>query len=164
MRERDACGIGFVANVEGVPSRDIVETAIRSLCRVTHRGATAADARTGDGAGLLMPIPEAFFAREAHDLGVNGSHEARLGIVTVFDFEHASPHEIRRIVGTACRMEGINVLGWRDVPIYPQALGDRARRLMPRIMHGFLARPDDMSKRDAEYRAFRARKRAETTI
>ena len=63
MRERDACGIGFVANAEGVPSRDIVETAIRSLCRVTHRGAIAADARTGDGAGLLLPIPERFFAR-----------------------------------------------------------------------------------------------------
>ena len=65
MTERDACGIGFVANVEGKASRDIVETAIRSLCRVTHRGATAADAKTGDGAGLLLPIPEHFFAREA---------------------------------------------------------------------------------------------------
>ncbi len=164
MRERDACGIGFVANVEGRPSRDIVETAIRSLCRVTHRGAVAADARTGDGAGLLLPIPDRFFTREANDLGVNGSHEGRLGIVVVFDFEHASPHEIRRIVGTACRMEGIDVLGWRDVPVYPQALGDRARRLMPRIMHGFLARHDDMPKPEAEHRAFRARKRAERTI
>src|SRR5438445_7004121 len=106
-KERDACGIGFVANSEGTLSRDIVETAIRSLCRVTHRGAVAADARTGDGAGLLLPIPERFFAREANDLGVNGSHEGRLGIVTVFDFEHISPHEIRRIVGRACRMEGL---------------------------------------------------------
>src|SRR5947208_4024632 len=164
MRERDACGIGFVANAEGTASRDIVETAIRSLCRVTHRGAVAADARTGDGAGLLLPIPERFFAREANDLGVDGSHEGRLGIVSVFDFEHTSPHEIRRIVGKACRTEGIGVLGWRDVPVYPQALGDRARRLMPRSMHGFLARPDDMSKADAEHRAFRARKRAERNI
>src|SRR5947207_3218393 len=164
MRERDACGIGFVANAEGTASRDIVETAIRSLCRVTHRGAVAADARTGDGAGLLLPIPARFFAREANDLGVNGSHEGRLGIVSVFDFEHISPHEIRRVVGTACRMEGIDVLGWRDVPVYPQALGDRARRLMPRIMHGFLSRTEDLTKEDAEHRAFRARKRAERTI
>src|SRR5436309_1816850 len=163
-KERDACGIGFVANAEGTASRDIVETAIRSLCRVTHRGAVAADARTGDGAGLLLPIPARFFTREANDLGVNGGHEGGLGIVVVFDFEHASPHEIRRIVGTACRMEGIDVLGWRDVPVYPQALGDRARRLMPRIMHGFLARHDDMAKPEAEHRAFRARKRAERTI
>ncbi|MFN2543545.1 MAG: glutamate synthase-related protein [Actinomycetota bacterium] len=163
-RERDACGIGFVANVEGKPSRDIVETAIRSLCRVTHRGATAADARSGDGAGLLMPIPERFFAREANDLGFTGSHEGRLGIVVVFDFEETPPSEIRGIVGTACRMEGLEVLGWRDVPVYPQALGTHARRLMPRIMHGFLSRAEDMSKDEAEDKAFRARRRAEKTI
>src|SRR5438552_10060289 len=163
MTERDACGIGFDANVEGTASRDIVETAIRSLCRVTHRGATAADAKTGDGAGLLLPIPARFFAREAHDLGVNGSHED-LGIVVVFDFEDTAPGEIRRIVGTACRMEGIDVLGWRDVPVYYQALGDHARRLMPRIMHGFISYHDDMSRPDAEGRALRARKRAEKTI
>src|SRR2546423_10538531 len=151
-RERDAWGIGFVAKVEGTPSRDIVETAIRSLCRVTHRGATAADAKTGDGAGLLLPIPEAFFGREARDLGID--HEGRLGIVVVFDFEDTAPSEIRGIVGTACRTEGIDVLGWRDVPVYYQALGDRARRLMPRIMHGFMVRPDDMSKEEAEGKAF----------
>src|SRR2546426_4710749 len=82
----------------------------------------------------------------------------------VFDFGETTPADIRRIVGTACRTEGIDVLGWRDVPVYPQALGDRARRLMPRIMHGFLVRSDDMSKEEAEQKAFRARRRAEKAI
>src|SRR6266571_8086894 len=95
--ERDACGIGFVADVSGRASQDIVETAIRSLCRVRHRGAVAADARTGDGAGILMPLPRRFLAREAADLGLEGVDTRRLGIAMVFDFDHTSPHEIRRI-------------------------------------------------------------------
>ena len=162
--ERDACGIGFVADVRGRGSRDIVETAIRSLCRVHHRGAVAADHRSGDGAGLLFPLPRRFLAREAHAIGINSFDEDRLGVVMVFDFEHTPPSEIRRIVGTAARTEGIDVLGWRDVPVYPQALGSRARWMMPRILQGFIHHHDDATRDEAEQRAIRARRRAEATI
>src|SRR5688500_3166194 len=109
-RELDACGIGFVADVTGRPSRDVVETAIRSLCRVQHRGAVAADALTGDGAGVLLPLPELFLAREAGAVGLLGFDPARMGIAMVFDFELTPPAELRRIVGIACRSEGIDVL------------------------------------------------------
>jgi glutamate synthase domain-containing protein 2/glutamate synthase domain-containing protein 1/glutamate synthase domain-containing protein 3 len=160
-RELDACGIGFVAHLSGLPSRDVVETAIRSLCRVQHRGAVAADALTGDGAGVLLPLPERFLAREATALGLLGFDAGRLGIAMVFDFELTPPSELRRIVGKACRSEGIDVLGWRDVPVYPQLLGQRARDTMPRILQAFLSRHDDVSEQEAEGRAFRARRRAE---
>jgi len=163
-RELDACGIGFVAHLSGLPSRDVVETAIRSLCRVQHRGAVAADALTGDGAGLLLPLPERFLAREATALGLRGFDPGRLGIAMVFDFELTAPSELRRIVGKACRSEGIDVLGWRDVPVYPQLLGQRARDTMPRILQAFLSRHDDVSEEEAERRAFRARRRAERAI
>ena len=162
LPERDACGIGFVANVDGRASREIVETAIRSLCRVRHRGAVAADSLSGDGAGMLFPLPREFLAREAHALGIPIAAE-RLGVAMVFDFDHINPSEIRRIIGTACRSEGIDLLGWRDVPVYPQALGPAARRTMPRILQGFIQHHDDVSRDEAEHRAFRARKRAERT-
>ncbi len=68
--ERDACGIGFVADAEGRSSRAMVETAISALCNVRHRGAVASDAKTGDGAGLLVPISGRFFAAEATRLGL----------------------------------------------------------------------------------------------
>jgi glutamate synthase domain-containing protein 2/glutamate synthase domain-containing protein 1/glutamate synthase domain-containing protein 3 len=163
-RELDACGIGFVAQVTGRSSRDVVETAIRSLCRVQHRGAVAADALTGDGAGLLLPLPERFLAREARAIGLPGVDPGRLGIAMVFDFELTAPSELRRIVGSACRSEGLDVLGWRDVPVYPQLLGERARESMPRILQAFLSRHDDMSREEAEGRVFRARRRAERTV
>jgi len=163
-RELDACGVGFVADVTGRPSRDVVETAIRSLCRVQHRGAVAADALTGDGAGVLLPLPERFLAREAGAVGLLGFDPARMGIAMVFDFELTPPAELRRIVGTACRSEGIDVLGWRDVPVYPQLLGHQARDSMPRILQAFLSRHEDVSKVEAEGRVFRARRRAERTV
>ncbi|MGH2683627.1 MAG: glutamate synthase-related protein [Actinomycetota bacterium] len=163
-RELDACGIGFVADVTGRPSRDVVETAIRSLCRVQHRGAVAADALTGDGAGVLLPLPRRFLAREAGALGLRGCDPGRLGIAMVFDFELTAPSVLRRIVGTACRSEGLDVLGWRDVPVYPQLLGERARESMPRILQAFLSRHDDVPREEAEGRAFRARRRAERTV
>jgi glutamate synthase (ferredoxin) len=162
--ERDACGIGFVANAHGHSTRDIVETALRSLCRVRHRGAVAADSLSGDGAGISFPLPRAFLAREAHALRIPRVDPERLGVVMVFDFDHTNPFEIRRIVGTACRSEGIDLLGWRDVPVYPQALGPAARRTMPRILQGFVQHHDDVSREEAEHRAFRARRRAERTI
>ncbi|MDP8978780.1 MAG: hypothetical protein M3N17_09460, partial [Actinomycetota bacterium] len=68
--ERDACGIGFVADVGGVASRGVVDAALEGLCGVRHRGAVAADERSGDGAGLLLALPVALFAREAAALGV----------------------------------------------------------------------------------------------
>jgi hypothetical protein len=71
LKEKDACGIGFVADVRGRASPDIVETAIRSLCRVHHRGAVAADHKSGDGAGLLFPLPRRFLGREAHAIGID---------------------------------------------------------------------------------------------
>jgi glutamate synthase (ferredoxin) len=141
--ERDACGIGFVADAQGRPSRAIVEAAIGALCRVVHRGAVAADALTGDGAGILAPIPHGIFGGA--------------GVAMVFAGPSGEP---LRIVEEAALAEGLRDLRWREAPVDPAALGDFARSVMPRIMQlTFTTDHDDPDER--ERRCFRARRRAE---
>jgi len=143
--ERDACGIGFVADLHGRTSRAILDAALEALRRLRHRGAIAADGRTGDGAGILMPIPAAL---------VPG---AWCGLATVF----LRDERARAAIEDACTADGIGVLGWREVPVRTEALGDGARAVQPRIEHLVLRRPDGTSTDEAELRAYRARRRAE---
>ena len=101
--ERDACGIGFVADAEGRSSRAMVETAISALCNVRHRGAVASDAKTGDGAGLLVPISGRFFAAEATRLGLPEVEPEWIGVGMVFVMDDTSELDLQRIVEEACR-------------------------------------------------------------
>ena len=154
--ERDACGIGFVADLHGRPSRAIVEHALCGLERLRHRGAVAADARTGDGAGLLLPIDQAWLARQ----GADGP--GRLGLAMAFlpaDQDLAA--RCRTAVEEALAAEGLAWLRWRAVPVDPAALGERARASAPRIEQALFRAPageDDQ----AERRCFRAGRRAVT--
>jgi glutamate synthase (ferredoxin) len=142
--ERDSCGIGFVADVRGRPSRAIVEALLEGLRRVGHRGAVAADGRTGDGAGVLLPIPAAL---------VPGPW---CGLAMVFLRDEAA----RTAIEEACRAEGIETAGWRPVPVDPSALGARAQATAPRIEQLILLRPYGTTLAEADARAYRARRRA----
>ena len=159
-RERDACGIGFVADAEGRASRDIVETAIRSLCRVRHRGAVASDSKSGDGAGLLLPLPLAFLQDEARSLNAADPEPGFLGAAMSFAWP-ADQSRHRSIVEEVCRREGIDVVAWRTVPTDPEALGDHARMTAPLVEQAILLRPVGVDEVEAERRCIRARKRAE---
>ena len=143
--ERDACGIGFVARSDGTSDREVVELLLDGLCRVRHRGATSADGKTGDGAGLLFPIPRSLVP----------SPDA--GLAMVFIRDEAS----RGAIETACRDEGIEPLGWRVVPTDDAALGNEARESAPKIEQLVLARPAGADDQEAEWAAYRARRRAE---
>ena len=145
MRERDACGIGFVADERGRASRDIVDVALEALRRVRHRGAVAADSRTGDGAGVVVPIPSLLLP----------SPSCGLGMLFLRDEAARARSE------AACRDEGLDVLGWREVPVDADALGDAARACAPRIEQLVVRRPRGSSVDDAELSAFRARRRIE---
>ncbi len=145
--ECDSCGIGFVADLAGRPSRAIVDALLEGLRRALHRGAVAADRRTGDGAGLLLPIPDLLRPRPG------------AGLAMVFLRSEAD----REAIEDACRQEGLVPLQWREVPVSPQALGDEARASMPRIVQLGLEAPS-VDGDEAERRAFRARKRAERAI
>ncbi|HEX2027262.1 MAG TPA: glutamate synthase-related protein [Nitriliruptorales bacterium] len=165
--ERDACGIGFVAHVDGVPRRQVVDMALEGLCGVTHRGAVAADAKSGDGAGVTAQIPRAFFADEAQRLGMGGpiDHD-RLGVAFLFLDNHpgaagdAARATARQAVTEACAAEQLTFLGWRDVPVERSAIGQIAAASMPCLLQALFLRPPGVAERDVERAAFRARRRA----
>ena len=144
-RERDACGIGFLADARGGASREIVDGLLEGLARMRHRGAVAADRRTGDGAGLLLPLPRALIPA------------SWCGLAMVFLRDGSAKDAVEE----ACLAEGIGLGGWREVPTEPQALGEQARATMPRIEQLVLLQPYGVSLDEAEARAYRARKRAE---
>ncbi len=164
--ERDACGIGFVATSSGQAARGLVEEALQALCRVRHRGAVAADHKSGDGAGLLFPIPARFFARAAAAAGYRAD-PGRIGLAMVFLPGGAEPAAqaaraaIRGAVEEACRAEALEFLAWRPVPVYPAALGETARAQAPAIEQGLLLRPAAVPVGEGERRCFKARKRVE---
>jgi glutamate synthase (ferredoxin) len=144
-RERDACGIGFLADATGQASRAILDGVLEGLARLRHRGAVAADRRTGDGAGVLLPIPRALVPA------------AWCGLAMVFLREESA----RDAIEEACTAEGIGLGGWREVPVSPGVLGEQARASMPRIEQLVLLQPLGTTLEEAEARAHRARRRAE---
>jgi glutamate synthase domain-containing protein 2/glutamate synthase domain-containing protein 1/glutamate synthase domain-containing protein 3 len=163
--ELDACGIGFVAHASGGTSREIVDLALTGLACVRHRQAIAADGISGDGAGLLVPIPRPFFARVGgRELGRELDAD-RVGVVSAF-LDVAADDAVRVAQGAvadACAAEGIELAGWRPVPIDESHLGAAARSDQPSLWHGIMLRPDGVDDVDAERRAYRARRRAEAT-
>ncbi len=143
--ELDSCGIGFIADRSGRPSRAIVDTLLEGLRRVRHRGAVAADGLTGDGAGLLLPLPSVLRT------------EPGAGLAMVFLREDGD----RRRLEAACRAEGLEPIGWREVPVEHAALGAEARATAPQIEQLSLRAPAGVAGDALEQRAYRARKRAE---
>ena len=153
--ERDACGIGFVADQQGRSSRTIVDTALDALCRVKHRGAIAADALTGDGAGLLLPLP-----RDILGAYLGAAEPERIGAAMLFvaPDDAAAAHAL---VQAACVAEGIEDPTFREVPIDGTALGESAIATLPRIEQALFLRPLGIDEAEGERRAFRVRRRIE---
>src|SRR5512147_129581 len=116
--EHDACGTGFVAHIKGERSRDIVDQGLEVLRRLSHRAACGADPETGDGAGILMQLPEAFFRLEGARLGFDLPANRRFAIGNVFlPPDPGLRAACEGLLESAIRDEGQDVIGWRDVPI-----------------------------------------------
>jgi glutamate synthase (NADPH) large chain len=148
--EHDACGVGFVVNIKGERSHDILQKGLRVLDNLTHRGACGCDPRTGDGAGVLMQIPHEFFAREADRLGFALPAPGTYGAGQIFlPLDPARCHAAEAIVERVVREEGQKLLGWRTVPIVESACGDIARRGLPAIRQVFIAAGAGIEDTDA---------------
>jgi len=163
--ERDACGIGFVANVEGRKSHDIIAKGIQILVNLTHRGACGCDPETGDGAGVLIQIPHAFFDRECSRLGFALPPPGEYGIGMVF--LPVSPQErvlCEGILEKIASEEGLSVLGWRDTPIDASSIGRLARGTQPYIEQIFVRSAPGMDQDALERKLYVVRKRAEAEI
>ena len=145
--ERDACGIGFVADAHGTTSRSIVEAALGALCRVVHRGAVAADALSGDGAGILVPLPKAVFGDAGVAMIMARGSESDIATA-------------REIVEAAAAQEQLTDLTWREVETDPSTLGEFARAAQPHFTQ-LLFSTDTDDAEERERRCFRARRRAE---
>jgi len=138
--EHDSCGVGFVARITAEPDHSIVEHAVQILVNLEHRGAIGGDKSTGDGAGLLLQIPDAFFRHGCRDvdfpLPPPGQYAAGLVFLPT---EAGLADRCVKTVERVAREEGCPVLGWRNVPVNPDTLGDLARTSQPAIRQVFLA-------------------------
>ncbi len=159
--EHDNCGVGFIANIKGRKSHSIVKRGIEILCNLTHRGAVGADPFDGDGAGLMIQMPDAYY-REVCDFNLPTAGEFGAGIV--FLPQERSCREAcivaldRELTGVGC-----SVLGWREIKTDSSTIGRNARSVEPYVMQIFVGR-DEVEVHKLELMLYLARKRAERTI
>ena len=154
--EHDACGVAMVADMHGRRSRDIVDKAITALLNLEHRGAQGAEPHTGDGAGILLQVPDEFLRTVVDfDLPDAGSYATGMAFLPQSSKDAAAACEAVEKIAEA---EGLEVLGWRDVPTDESSLGALARDAMPTFRQVFVAGASGM---DLERRAYVVRKRAE---
>ena len=160
--DHDACGTGFVARLGGAPNHDIIEHALTALERLTHRGGVDADGASGDGAGLLTSIPEAFFRARAEELGIALPEFFGLGFGF---FPAGAASEARAAVEAAADVERLRVIGWRRVPVNTNSLGRMALETMPETWQ-FFVEPFHPTRRAGrfEWRLALLRKRAESLL
>ena len=158
--DRDSCGFGLIANLDDRESHWVVETAITSLARLTHRGAVQADGKTGDGCGLLIKFPTEFMRAVAADLGIELADQFAAGTVFLSqDADQAAA--VRTEIEKAAIESGLSVAGWREVPIDPSVCGEMALQTLPRIEQVFVNAADGMQRGSFNRRLFLARRRAE---
>src|SRR5438270_5627516 len=139
--EKDSCGVGFIANIKAKKSHQIVFDALNILCNLEHRGAVGADPRAGDGAGILVQIPHAFFARKAAEIGFKLPPPGDYAVGALFmPRETAWRKVIKSITADQIRDEGLMLLGWRDVPTDNASLGETVKPTEPHHMQVFIGR------------------------
>ena len=149
--EKDSCGVGFIANIKGHKSHQIVCDALSILCNLEHRGAVGADPRAGDGAGILVQIPHAFFKRKAAEIGFQLPDPGHYAIGALFmPKDTAWRKVIQSIIADQIKAEGLMLLGWRDVPTDNSSLGATVKPTEPTHMQVFIGRNDAAGARTEE--------------
>src|ERR1700736_5552150 len=160
--EHDACGVSFGVDIKGRPSHDIVQTALGALCNLDHRGAQGAETNSGDGAGILVQVPDKFLRTVVNfDLPPRGAYGVGLCFL---------PSDLTLAQGSIDLLEaimldeGLRVLGWREVPVDESSIGATARSVMPSFRQVFIYDPRGATGIDLDRKLFVARKRCEHEI
>lgn len=164
--EHDACGVGFVASSKGGPDHLVLVKGLEAIANLTHRGAVGTDGKSGDGAGIITQIPAKLFSR---DLSLNSQHlpshkDLGVGVLFMPQNDILAQTNVRDTVETVLKGQGLQVLGWRNVPINPSALGEIALSTRPAIKQVLIGRPTGMSDEDYERSLYLARKRTEKRV
>jgi len=164
--EHDACGVGFVVNIKGQKSHDIILKGLQVLENLTHRGACGCDPLTGDGAGMLLQIPDEFFRDEARDLRISLPAPGEYGVGMVFLPRDLNERNVcLGLFEKAIRENGQRLLGWRQVPVYPDHCGPLARQSLPEIRQVFIAKgPDVRDQEELERKLYVIRKSVERAV
>jgi len=158
--EKDSCGVGFVMNMKGVKSHEIISNGLEILKKLEHRGACGSDRLTGDGAGILVQIPHRFFETECKKIGITLPARGRFAVGNVFLSKEES-QKCQEIMESAVESEGLQLLGWRDVPVDNSTIGVTARSAEPVIKQIFIGvTPDIKDQLAFERKIYCVRKRA----
>ncbi|PMG39087.1 glutamate synthase large subunit [Vibrio splendidus] len=161
--EKDNCGFGLIAQMEGQPSHKLVRTAISALDRMTHRGGIAADGKTGDGCGLLLQKPDSYLRIIAEENNFKLGKQYAVGMI-FFSQDPIKAQSARDIVNKELAQETLTVAGWRVVPTNTDVLGPIAKDSVPNIQQVFISAPAGWRERDIERRLYIARRRIEKQI
>src|ERR1700678_2189160 len=165
--DHDACGVGFIAQLGGPASHAVVERGLEALQRLAHRGGVDADGRSGDGAGLLVSLPKAFFRKTARAHGIILPEQCGVGMVFL---QRGQENQAIDAIAAAVTKFDLALLGWRTVPTDPSILGPRSRDSLPVVRQVFVApsgkssSPDSSGREsfDLELQLFRLRQELET--
>ncbi|MBI3928177.1 MAG: glutamate synthase large subunit [Armatimonadetes bacterium] len=163
----DACGIGYVARYRGGPDHAVLQLGLEAVANHNHRGAVGSDGKTGDGAGVMTQIPHAFFARvysEIYQATLPAPSDLAVGTVFLPLSQPGARSRCRRILEESLKHYGLDLLGWRDVPVDLNVLGSRGRETRPHIQQLFVARGSQPAGEDFEVALYRARRRAERHV
>ncbi|GAB6180889.1 glutamate synthase large subunit [Desulfotomaculum defluvii] len=163
--EHDACGIGFVANIKGEKSNDILQKALTILINLDHRGGQGADENTGDGAGILMQLPHIFFEKECAKLNIKLPPAENYGVGMLF--LPKDPDKVQgcqELLAKIVEEEGQTLLGWREVPVDETMVGETAKLAQPYFSQVFIAKNPQIRSLDFERKLYVIRKRAEKEL
>ena len=145
--EHDNCGIGAIVNIKGQKSHDTVANALKIVEQLEHRAGKDAEGKTGDGVGILLQISHKFFSKVCKPLGIFLGSERDYGVgMFFFPQDELKRNQAKNIFEVIVEKEGMEFLGWREVPVHPDVLGSRAVECMPCIMQGFIKRPEKVEK------------------
>ena len=145
--EHDNCGIGAVANVRGVKSHRTVEQALHIVENLEHRAGKDAEGKTGDGVGIMLQISHRFFGKVTKGLGIEIGGEREYGVgMFFFPQDELARNQARKMFEIIVQKEGLEFLGWRDVPTQPELIGEKAVERMPYIAQGFVKKPEGIRK------------------
>ena len=165
--EHDSCGLGFIANIKGKKSHDIVQKGIFILENLEHRGATGADPLVGDGAGMLTQIPHELYREEMNKLNISLPNPGDYGVgMFFFPREHKYHEVIKNLIVSSSEEQGVKLLGWRNIPVNNNCLSkdEEIRETEPIHLQGFFKRPEGMNEGDFERNLYIIRKKATNAI
>ncbi len=161
--EKDGCGFGLIAHMDGQPTHWMVKTAVQALANLTHRGAIAADGKTGDGCGIMLKKPDSFFRAIAKDYGFELPRRYAVGMIFLNQNSDKAQRS-RTLFERALHQQGMEALFWRTVPTNPNALGKSALASQPQIEQIFVVPEGNMVSNEFERRLYTARRVAEKKI